>query len=162
MNVNGKEFESGTVVWYNNEKRYGFARDSWRMQIFFHLNDGRHCRVEKSELKMFARSAETYGKFHLVPEPVAEDVILFSRAKGSKGRDKASPWTFQYMETEAWLDYEQDQIPCSNCGHLMEEHSGFECQHILCHCGDEAYEHDEDEPRQVWFTESPGGHNGWE
>lgn len=154
-----KEFESATVIWYNHERRYGFARDTWGCQIFFHLHDGRHCFVQKRELKIFKRSKKAYGKFHLVPEPVSDDVIIFIRSKGSEGRDKASPWTFKYMEVQAWQDYEDDQVPCQFCGHLLEEHSGSECQHVGCHCGDEAYEGDfyEDEPRIINVGDGPGG-----
>lgn len=141
------ELRSATVVWFNTEKHYGFARDEWGQQIFFHLNDGRHCFVDKGELKLYARSPESFGKYHLVPEPVAEDIILYKVAIGSKGRPKASPWTYQYMQVDAWLDYEQDQIPCSACGHLMEEHSGAECQHDGCHCGEEDFD----------FDNEPGG-----
>lgn len=156
-----EEFQIGIVVWYNCEKRYGFARDSWGQQIFFHLNDGRHCYVNDRKLVLFSRSRADYGEYCQVPEPVAEDVIIFKRAKGSKGRDKASPWTFRYMEVDAWLDYEQDQIPCSFCIDPIGQHDGDgKCTVPGCHCGDEDYE--ETEPQQVWFTESPCGHNGWE
>lgn len=144
-----QELESATVIWYNNEKRYGFARDKWEKQIFFHLNDGRHCTIENGEIKLIIRSTETYGKFNHVPDPVGGDVINFARAIGSKGRPKASPWTFEYMIIMA---YEDD-------GYKMSEYSEPECIHDDC---DESYELDQDDFIQVWYTEGPGGHNYYE
>ena len=64
--------------------------------------------------------------------------------------------------------------------HMREEHElnqGVFLEHLevqdencnpekgICYCGlciDDRLENDDSEPTQVWFTESPGGHNGWE
>jgi hypothetical protein len=152
-----KDPESATVTRYFPERGYGFAKDKWGMRIFFRIENGRHCYVKDQELVMFARSKRDYGEYHKVPDPIPGDEIYFIRSTGSKGRAKAKPWTFQYMVADAWLDWERDQVPCQSCGHLLEEHSGVECQHKGCHCGDEAYENGPEEYTGTNVGGSPGG-----
>ena len=148
----------GTVVWVHPEKSYGFIEVAWGQNIFFHFADGRDCMIKNEEV-VFYKQTNYQNKFVWLRKPVKGDNVQFIYAKGSLDRPKAKPWTFDGLVTQAYIDEFEDNKLCS-CGHKMSEHSGGEC--MLCHCGDEAYEHDQDEPHQVWFTESPGGHNGWE
>jgi hypothetical protein len=66
------------------------------------------------------------------------------------------------MVTSAYIDDFHENEECLGCGHKMFEHSGEECQHSGCHCGDPSYELDQDDVTQVWYTEGPGGHNYYE
>jgi len=157
-------WELGEVVWFNKERRFGFAKDGEGKEIFFHFNDGRFVKVAENREVIFTSPAiELFGRRIPLDDPKPGDCILFVRTRGSKGRPKASPWCFDDMYLEEQTRYDEDQKPCPLCMHRMGEHSGgCLCMIANCHCGDEAYEHEDDEPQQVWFTESPGGHYGYE
>ena len=151
------ELNTATIVWFNVENKYGFAEDEWGQQIFFHLNDGRNCRIEKDQLVFYKpRNFITY-KVDVLSEPAVGNIIQFVRAKGSMGRPKAKPWTYDHMVTSAYIDDFHENEECLGCGHKMFEHSGEECQHVGCHCGDPAYEYDQLDDTGGCSQEEPGG-----
>lgn len=68
----------------------------------------------------------------------------------------------------AWRERraELESEPCTFCGHPLSEHAGPDCMVTGCFCTEEYFDElarEESEPsREVWFTEPPGGHRGWE
>lgn len=159
-------FWLGEVKWFNPQRRFGFLVMANGDEIFFHYNDGRFPDVdEKGSSYGKPTVLGPDGKSYHVPDPKPGARILFELAKGSEGRSKASPWCYEHMLVDAYLDYEHDQEPCSICSHPMVEHAGWSgCMVSGCHCGDEEWERslDEEEPQEVWYTEAPCGHRGYE
>ena len=144
-----------TVTWFNRSKNWGFARDQWGQRIFFHLSDGRDCRIEKDELVFYKPMSFNNERVFLSP-PKKGDVIRYLEAKGSLGKVKAKPWTHDHLVTSAYYDDFRDNQECPECGHKWLEHSGGECMHKGCHCGDPAHENDLDDAGGC-SQEEPGG-----
>jgi len=59
-----------------------------------------------------------------------------------------------------------DSQPCSFCRHPLNEHAGPDCMVLGCFCTEEYFdrlaEEESEPPREVWFTEPPSGHRGYE
>lgn len=145
-----------TVTWFNRSKNWGFAKDQWGQKIFLHLSDGRDCRIEKDEL-VFYKPMNFQNEYVLLSPPTKGDVIRYLEAKGSLGKPKAKPWTYDRMVTSAYIDDYYENQDCPVCGHKESEHSGPECMHKDCHCGDPAYEYDELDDTGDCSQEEPGG-----
>lgn len=150
-----QELETGTVIWFNTEKNYGFAEDRWGQRIFFHLSNGRDCMIKNGELVFFKPRSFADNKVTTLTPPTIGSVIQFVRAKGSLGRSKAKPWTYEHMVEDAYKEDFYDNLVCS-CGHKELEHSGGECQHPNCHCGDRAYDDDQQDDTGGCGQEEPG------
>lgn len=62
----------------------------------------------------------------------------------------------------------EDEKPCPICGHPQGKHNGPECTIPGCDCLEKMYdmlygdEEEETELKEVWFTEPPCGHRGYE
>jgi hypothetical protein len=138
MIISVSEVELATVLWFNSQKRFGFAKDQMGREIFFHFNDGRFVEVEAKKL-VFGKATRSFNIKGVVPsiplaDPRAGDVILFVRFAGSKGRPKASPWV-----------YDDDYLTMKM---TLEEDS---------HRGDKVFEQEEENFLEVKL---PGGRNG--
>ena len=152
------QFKLGKVIWFNPQKRYGFLENLRGSQIFFHFNDGRFVEVKEGILVYGEPTVLGFNnRCSSLPDAKPGDIIRFEFTKGSKGRPKASPWCYDYMFVETLLNFERDNELCPNCGHRERDHAGALCMEPICHCGDEAYEHDDDEPREVNLGGDPGG-----
>jgi cold shock CspA family protein len=154
------KFEVGKVVWFHPEKRYGLISNRWGFDTFFHFNDGRFPAIKNEEVDY---GNPKNGKDSL-PDPKPGDEVVFEWAKGSNGRDKASPWCYQEMFLDLSLEWERGKELCPNCHDREWDHAGGLCMVNGCHCGDEAYEHDQEEPLNTtpsWST-GPGGQEGYE
>lgn len=161
--MDDQQFEQGEVLWFNTQKRFGFIKDKQDHEIFFHFSDGKFPVIVngKSGYSEATIKGPNSRRWPL-PDPVPGDYILFERTKGSRGRPKASPWTYQYMLETEWVKYEDGKRPCAECGHPISEHAGSVlCMMNGCHCGDEAYQvppgMETDGPREVSTGDSTGG-----
>jgi cold shock CspA family protein len=129
--ISGKEVELGTVVWFNPQKRFGFAKDQTGKEIFFHFNDGRFVEIEAGKI-VFGKATRSFTIKGVVPsiplpDPITGEFILFVRSVGSKGRPKASPWCsdFDYLSTKMTLEVEADHC-CDEEEDEWEQNNLFE------------------------------------
>ena len=144
--ISGNKVELATVLWFNHQKRFGFAKDQAGREIFFHFNDGRFVETEAKEF-VFGKATKSFNIKGVVPsiplaDPYVGEVILFVRSIGSKGRPKASPWCFDddYLTMRMTLDadnsryseevFEQEQdnfleieLPDGRKGVLVTDHN---------------------------------------
>lgn len=150
--------ETGIVKFFDgrDNKRFGFIVLESGEEIFFHYNDGMIAAAGESCLVWYTpnRNSRTALDY-----PKSGERLYFQRAKGSKG-PKASPWTSEKYYKEALED-----LICP-CGHHKTEHSlggGESCEKCECPRFGEPFENwYTDSLTEVWFTEPPGGHRGYE
>lgn len=150
--ISGEELEVGRIIWFETQKGYGFAQVGLtNEEIFVHRGDQRMLDTNDDTTITFC----DHSMPGVLQDPVRDDVILFLRAPGKGDKPKAKPWIplEDYLTVENALNYLNS--PC-DCGHKMKDHTGMgECMEAGCHCGDEAYEHDDDEPREIIGPEGP-------
>jgi len=88
---------------------------------------------------------------------LAPDYIFAAWEIGN--RERATLWLEVVAEENIAWDQHRSEQEGSDTYPNCDPEKG------ICYCGyciDNRLENPDPEPTQVWFTESPGGHNGWE
>lgn len=100
-------FESGTVKFFDEQKRYGFIVSKGR-DVFFHMNNGWHAEPGEEDVRLVpgARGFPDRG-----------DTILFRRTN-EIGSTRASMWAFkqQYFHAKQGVI----EVPCDGVALLDE------------------------------------------
>lgn len=78
----------GKVVFYNQDKSYGFVLSDDGEKCFFHLSDGGHTKVVEDNILVFEALQRRYVLKH---PPKLEDMLFYTTIIGNKG-PKASSW----------------------------------------------------------------------
>lgn len=93
----------------------------------------------------------------------AKGLIRSLARKLEKAFDDERADYYQELHQEQWDSMYPDPEAICDCGHKAKDHLGDTDQCTKCGCEyfgrplDEWYQ-----PTQVWYTEAPGGHNGYE
>ena len=146
--------ETGIVKFFDSRdnKRFGFIKLESGEEIFFHFNDGRVATSEVDGWIHWLRPDEVYRSY--LEYPKIGDRLMFERTQGKKG-PKASPWT-----TEKYYKEASDQLWCP-CGHHARDHER-DAYCVKCDCQQFGEEGEPEQYTEVWFTEPPMGHHGYE
>ena len=159
-----KDLEYATVKWFDPQKRFGRLYVEVKgvrtgEELFFHFGDGRWVDIVDNK-EVFTTPTRPFNSSNgrgvsktiqlPLKFPISGDRIFFVRAKGSQDRPKASPWCFVTDAEDASMYYAAKESLC-DCGHKAKDHAGnfARCMMPGCHCGDEAYEREEEEYHEV-------------